>query len=660
MNRAAQATTGLLLALVCVADVALTIASRNSEVAGPVAIGYGAAASPSAPLPGRPTATSITAPPRVIAHKADEKQQFTPQFSSSSTTVAEVEPPPQPPKVRDRPAFELAMQKVPSDRALDIVQVQPLAPAAQPPKAPSSPLPSAPPSAAPAAQPSRAASAPAPRARLPLAPPAEPGNVVTMKLDASGGLDLPAQAHIEAVLRGADALAAKAGPRNLGEALDLSLAPQLKKSFDFIVFRSVSASFDAKAKEEHLVMDGVAALAWKEASDGRGRRYEADAHGLALGAGEAPAFKRFTETIVLPNRGRGFTLDGADVDPQATGAEFHRTAAIADGVFTMSASLGGPSPEPPVTPSPALDAANPSKSAELTLFVRAPANYQRTQQEVEAVLASTPQTLGEYLARGGLLVHRGQSKAAIADFEQATNLDSTSAAARAGLAVAEASSGDELAAEADLERAAALDPKEPLIFDGRAILAENRSKATEAVAAYGQALQLNPSDDLAREQRSVLEASLGSTDAALADTAELLRNGADPLSARFLRAQIYAARAQLDDALQEADAAVTESPNVAEAYELLGVVLAKQGKTEEARAQFARSATLHPTTETFAWLRVQPGHVSTQARALCWMGESANVPLDPTQKDCASGSAKSSQHTMNAPGAGQALNLSSK
>jgi tetratricopeptide (TPR) repeat protein len=307
-----------------------------------------------------------------------------------------------------------------------------------------------------------------------------------------------------------------------------------------------------------------------------------------------------------------------------------------------------------------LDAADPAKAAEPTLFVRAPANYERTQQEIDAVLASTPQTLGEYLARGGLLVHRGQSKAAVADFEQATNLDSTSAAARAGLAVAEASSGDELAAEADLERAAALDPREPLIFDGRAILAQNRSRATEAVAAYGQALELNPHDDLAREQRSVLEASLGSTDAALADTAELLRAGADPLSARFLRAQIFAARAQLDEARQEADAAVSESPQVAEAYELLGVVLAKQGKTDEARAQFARSATLHPTTETFAWLRVQPRGDSKQGRALCWMGESAAVPLDPTQKDCASGSAKPSQRTMNDPGAGQALDLGSK
>jgi Flp pilus assembly protein TadD len=196
-------------------------------------------------------------------------------------------------------------------------------------------------------------------------------------------------------------------------------------------------------------------------------------------------------------------------------------------------------------------------------------------------------------------MHRGRSKEAIVDFEKATTLDPTSSGARAGLAVAEAWSGDEAVAASDLDKAAALDPKEPLVYEGHAILAQKNGKAAEAVAAYGQALELDPGDELAREQRSVLEALLGRTDAALADTAELLRSGADPLAARLLRVQIYAARHQLDDALKEADAAVRESPDSAEAYVLRGVVLAKQGKVDDAQAQVTRSLTLRPTPEAY-------------------------------------------------------------
>jgi hypothetical protein len=350
----------------------------------------------------------------------------------------------------------------------------------------------------------------------------QPTSAVTIRLDASGGLDRPAQAHLEIVLRGDDALAADARLSTVGEALDQSLAEHWKKAFDFIEPRTVSASFDAGTKEERLVMDGVATLAWKASDDGRGRRYEADGFGLTSGADvvPAPAFEQVTETIVLPNLGRGFTVDGPQIDVQSGARAFHRTASIADGLFTMTASLRSVN-------AAALPAADPSGSFGGSLYVRAPADDEKTPQEADAIRASSPAGVGDYVGRGSLLLRRGRSTEAIADFATATLLDPTSSAARAGLAAAEAWSGDEAVAAVDLDKAAALNPKEPFVFDGRAILAQRKGDAAEAVAAYGRALELDPRDDFAREQRSALEATLKRTDAALAAPPQLLSTNPD-------------------------------------------------------------------------------------------------------------------------------------
>lgn len=322
----------------------------------------------------------------------------------------------------------------------------------------------------------------------------------------------------------------------------------------------------------------------------------------------------------------------------------------------VSASSGAQAKEEHLAmDAPATPAGDPAKAPDGTRAVRAPASEETMQGEVDALLASVPASLGDYLTRGSLLLRRGRSKEAVADFERASLMDPASSAARAGLAVAEALSGDEAAAAADLDKAIALNPKEPLAFDARAVIAQKQGKAAEAVDAYGQALELNGGDEFARKQRSVLEVALGRTDAALADTAELLRTGASPLAARFLRVEIFAGHDQLDDALKEADAAVGESPDVAEAYVLRGVVLAKQGKIEEAQALFTRSLTLRPTTEDFAWVRAQPRPGSAPATGLCWAEAPTNISLDLALKDCVSGSTKSSPSTVSDRGEGPSL-----
>jgi Tetratricopeptide repeat len=124
----------------------------------------------------------------------------------------------------------------------------------------------------------------------------------------------------------------------------------------------------------------------------------------------------------------------------------------------------------------------------------------------------SPTSVEEHLAHGSQLMRQGRSKEAIVDFEKATELDPTSAGARAGLAMAEAWSDEGAAAAIDLDKAVALNPKEPLVYDGRAVIAQKNGRAAEAIADYGQALALDPADEFARDQQNGLDASAGRPD----------------------------------------------------------------------------------------------------------------------------------------------------
>jgi hypothetical protein len=501
MTTAARTIAGLILVLVLMVDIAMTIAAKEPSFAGgglsllsksdwPTdSSRLHSSSSPARPVP-RPTTSSPTdAPPPAVG--ADRRVALQPTASPHPlpAAVGSVSPDW---KVRARRTSQPSQPRILVDDPLPAAQGLQAIPASRGAIAVETPGPVS------------IAQAPATVE--------QPASAVTIRLDATGGLDLPALAHLEVVLRGDDALAANARLSTVGEALDQSLAEHWKKAFDFIEPRMVSTSFDAGTKEEHLVMDGVATLAWKEADDGRGRRYQADGFGLMSGsdAVPAPAFEQVTETIVLPNLGRGFTVEGPEVDLQSGARAFRRTAAIADGLFTMTASLRSAAPSPAASPP-----ADPGTAFGGSLYVRAPANYEKTPQEVDALRASSLASAGDYVGRGSLLLRRAMWPEARADFAKATLLDPTSSRAYAGLAVAEAWSGDEALAAVDLDKATALNPNEPFVFDGRAILAQRKGNAADAFAAYGHALELDPGDGFAREQRSALDATLKGADASL-------------------------------------------------------------------------------------------------------------------------------------------------
>jgi hypothetical protein len=227
----------------------------------------------------------------------------------------------------------------------------------------------------------------------------------------------------------------------------------------------------------------------------------------------APPTPPTTVTQKQPDQPANVVTASLDISrPSALGASEAVSPADAgrapDATPTAASDAAVPPPSPPPSASPV------AKEDRATAAIDPP----KAPDNEGTQAGASPASVDEHLAHGSQLMRQGKSKEAIADFERATELDPTSAGARAGLAVAEAWSDEGAAAAVDLDKAMALNPREPLIYDGRAVLAQKSGRAAEAIADYGQALALNPSDEFARAQQSGLQASLEGPASSLANT----------------------------------------------------------------------------------------------------------------------------------------------
>ncbi len=397
--------------------------------------------------------------------------------------------------------------------------------------------------------------------RLETQPLATPETLTTVRLDASAGVTQPAPAHVEVVFKGDQATTINLQFSNLAPAdLDKALRNFWSSQYDFIEVKSATAKFDRQTGEERLSMDGVASMDWSNGyqADGAGLGWKEDLarrpgpHADAPYAVVFPAYQRRLETIVLPDKGNGFSIVGKDVDEAVGGQVLSRRAAIKDGVFTMEVNVKSVAREIPAAQGPVLS----KRMAELTkmgLYIAQPVNPKFTPQETAALLQSKPTTSGEYLTRGDARLNAGSLDDAVADFTQAIALDSTSSMAFANRGIAYAWKGQTQKAEVDFAAALKINPSEPTVFRGRGLMAEKSQRWSEAIAGYTSALQILPTDVFSLAHRGF--AYLRSKDAkkALADAEAGLKINPEAVELLGLKAQAYLVLNEPDKALATAD-----------------------------------------------------------------------------------------------------------
>ncbi|HEX4183576.1 MAG TPA: DUF3857 domain-containing protein [Caulobacteraceae bacterium] len=450
--------------------------------------------------------------------------------------------------------------------------------------------------------------------RLQVKPLAHPNGVQILALDASTGMDSPARAHGEFIARGDAAVFLNTRLSSLTAAQqDTTLRAYWKKTYDFVTPASVSVHFDPQAIEERWTFDGQAAMEWKAKEAGRGRRYEAD--GDVLGwkpdwkrdpgphadlpiATDFPAFSEARETIVLPNKGSGFTITGEDIDQRIGAWAFSRKSEIKDGVFTMDATQQTIAGE---LPAKDIQSAHQSLTdlVNLGVYVQAPHDDKPAPQQPDQLASKTPTTAEGFMRRGTIYHGGGQTKLEIADYRQAVALNPKSTNNLITLALAEINDDQLVQGRQHLDAAKALGSHDTPLFVGYGRLAMKERDYLAAAQAFDRVLESTPADRVSRGQRASANFHLLRLDQSLSDTDELLRLAPESDGVHAFRRELFFTEDQPDKALADADAELARTPDSAKAHGAKAYVLARMGRGAEADAEWKKAISLGPTDRLY-------------------------------------------------------------
>jgi len=356
-----------------------------------------------------------------------------------------------------------------------------------------------------------------------------PQNVTTLDLDATQGLDVPARAKGEERFEGDAALVWRVGLGQMPpEQRDRALKEYWHRQYDFVTADTVAAIDDPATGAYRLTMMGTAKMDWSKYG---GRRwYEVD--GARIGfkldtmrepgpnrdapfAVDFPSWSESRQTVLLPNKGAGFNVDGGDVDRTVAAYQFHRSTKLDGAKLTMVASTRALAPE---------IAFKDAETAKTTLAsmnergvsVGTPGNYRPNDTELAALKATTPTTAEEFDDRGNILLDRSEYAAALKDFDAAIALKRDLAIAHGLRALALAWLHDPRA-EAAAARALALDPKEFRAWNARMVVAGTAARHADAEQAATHSLEIWPEDAFALSFRAYNRAELGRYIEALVD-----------------------------------------------------------------------------------------------------------------------------------------------
>ena len=471
--------------------------------------------------------------------------------------------------------------------------------------------------------------------RLPEVPATTPFASVSIRIDATAGIGQPAPFHAETVTRADQATQLRLSLANMTpEVRDRALRDYWTKQYDFLTVKAATASYDEKTGEERLVVDGAAAMDWSHQSyeaDGMGLGWSADfarppgPHGDAPFAVGFPGYERASETILLPNGGKGFAVDTPDVDRTIGAVEYHRRARLKGATYTVEKSIRSLAPEFPASEAAADQAALRALAKE-RVFVNVGGGYTATPQEKAALLANEPKTATDYVQRGGLLLQQQDWRGAEKLFTQAIAMNAKQADAFTGRGFAEARLRDLEAARADYGKALAIDPHNISALVARADLARSQKRLADALAYADEALAIQADNLDALRIRAWADSVLGRTDQVMADMSRLADHGdaysqvalamkegryaaALPLIEQAMpnysdnvdliawRAQARDKLGRYDEALADSDDAIKRAPQRIDLYLLRANIYRRLGKPDLCVKQAAAVVAANPDSD---------------------------------------------------------------
>jgi tetratricopeptide (TPR) repeat protein len=443
------------------------------------------------------------------------------------------------------------------------------------------------------------------------ADPTAPESEMALDLDARAGLDKPAKASGTLIYRGEGASRTRMMLSMLG-ATDLEnvLRKMWTGHFDFLTVSSVASKTDDQTGDVTLSFTGTADMDWSgedygsksyEADKARVGRYlkskrDKDPNAAPVAVGDD--YSAFRETIILPDGGKGFALDGEAVDRTIGGVHYVRTVALKGDRFELTTMARNKAAEISYADAKAADD-QVDIMWKKRVFVRAPAGAViAAKPGAKADAAGTDQGDAE-LKQISQFWTAGKNDEALKLLDARIARGDKSAQVLAGRGQSLLRLGRTDDASAAFDQALAVDSRFPMAIIGKAEVLQLQGRFDDALILYDRMVLLFPDKPESYVERAGARDAAGQEDAALADLGVAIGKEPGNVYARTMRVRIYSSLLKRDEALADARELVKLKPEDATAHVLLANILAVMGQRDEALAESAKSIAIEPSGDAY-------------------------------------------------------------
>jgi tetratricopeptide (TPR) repeat protein/transglutaminase-like putative cysteine protease len=442
--------------------------------------------------------------------------------------------------------------------------------------------------------------------------PSLPDTEYRLTLDARDGLAKPAKASGSVVLRGDSGSKMRVSLSFITAAQrDEIMRKTWRDRYSWIDLDSVTYAVDDQTGDVSMSFTGKARMAWDKGGLDSAQRYQADYARLGRDiapkrehdADAAPVavdgdYSLTRETILLPDGGRGFSIEGDPFDKMIGGVHYVRTAALKDGRFEMSAASSNRPFELSYAAAKDADKLTDGLFAR-QLFIRAPADYEVAGTPPPGVAASSAPPADASLAEINRLAVAGKNDDALALIDRRITGGEKGAALLAMRGQVLVRLGRNKDADIAYDESLAADRREPTAILGKAQMLVDAGRLEDALILYDRIILLRPEVIDNYRNRGAVRFELGDRAGAMSDARIVMAGKPEDYWAYYVSAQLLLEQGKAGDAIAQARALVRLKPADADAHSLLGRILVAAGQRREATAELDRSIAIAPNSGAY-------------------------------------------------------------
>lgn len=226
------------------------------------------------------------------------------------------------------------------------------------------------------------------------------------------------------------------------------------------------------------------------------------------------------------------------------------------------------------------------------------AEFGRALNSYEQAVQLNPSSAEAFYRRGRARYALGEHELALADYQRSIALDPTFSRGYNGRGNYRLGRGDFAGALADYDKAIQLDPKDSYPYLNRARLRYDQREYTAALADAERSIALSPNDSLGFVMRAQIQIELGKTAQASADLERAVTINKRESAAYFWRAHIAQLASQHEQAVADYSQYIKLWDKDWAAYCNRGISFLNLGRHAEAEADFLAAQKLAPSVQT--------------------------------------------------------------